>query len=82
MNFVKPTHETCWPAVDSDLSDLEWRLRHADGPFSDQDHMAAATVIAAYRELVNATDEWRRFVIRALRKQQKLRTREVPRGSV
>lgn len=79
MNYVKPTRETCWPAVDPSLSELEWRLRYAES-VSLPDRLAAASVLEAYRELVNSTEVRRRVVIRALRKQQKeaLLAQEVP----
>lgn len=70
MNYVKPTPDTCWPAVDASLSELEWRLRYAAGAHLS-DRLAAASVLDAYRELVNSTEVRRRVVIRALRKQQK-----------
>lgn len=75
MNYVKPTHETCWPAIDESLSELEWRLRYARPdeigvtPLTAAERVAAASVLSAYRELVNASEPWRRVVIRALRKQ-------------
>lgn len=73
MNYVKPTHETTWPAIDQSLSELEWRLRYGDAQLDPQsqaakDRMAAASVLAAYRELVTMTEANRRPVIRALRR--------------
>ena len=78
MNFVKPTHETTWPAVDEALGELEWRFRYAPEAVTPQDLGCAASVLSAYRELVNASEPWRRVVIRALRKQATPPTTEEP----
>lgn len=55
-----------WPIPDGDMSELEWRLRH--GIPTEADVMAAAGVIAAYRQMVNDPEKKRRVVIRHLRR--------------
>lgn len=56
--------ETTWPDP-TDPNEVEWRLRH--GHATRADTMVAASGLAAYRELVMATQARRNDVIRQIR---------------
>jgi hypothetical protein len=60
--------EMTWPGH-WDADEVEYRLRHAPELATREDLMHAATVMAAYRELINCTAEKRRHVVREIRKQ-------------
>lgn len=56
-----------WPRPGDDTDpDLEWVMRYAQPSRSDM--LRAASIIAAYRELLTCTDRKRRYVIRQIRK--------------
>lgn len=57
-----------WPlAGGAALDELEWRLRHAPDGLDASDAVRAATVLAAYRELVACPRAKRERVVRHLR---------------
>lgn len=55
-----------WPAGGKPLDDLEWALRYGDAPMEMR--LRAASVCAAYRELLLCTDVKRKRVARTLRR--------------
>ena len=57
-----------WPVPDDGLAELEWRLRY--GTPTRSDLLTAASVMAAYRQLIEATEAQRNRVVRALREAQ------------
>ena len=59
----------CWPCPGEGLHDLEWQLRNApkDAIFSGR--WTAASVLAAYRELITCEPSKRERVVRELRKE-------------
>lgn len=54
-----------WPAPGEELSEVEWHLRY--GGVTRSDLVVAASVIAAYRELISAPRRKRERVIRGIR---------------
>lgn len=51
--YIKVGPDMVWPNPSSDrLSNIEWRMRHAQDSLSVGDLMLAASVIDAYKELV------------------------------
>lgn len=56
-----------WPGH-WDIGEHEWRLRHAPETITRSDHMQAASVMAAYRELIVCPETKRRQVVKELRK--------------
>lgn len=60
--FFKPTSDTCFPFPGEEANEIEWRLRY--GEPSERDIMYAASTMAAYRELLEATHAWRDAVVR------------------
>lgn len=57
--------EMAWPAPGERMDEIEHALRY--GTPSRKDVLAAASIIAAYRELVNAPRKKRDHVVRKLR---------------
>lgn len=55
----------CWPVPNAAAGEVEWRLRH--GYASKQDIMYAASVMAAYRQMIDDPHHKRVRVIRELR---------------
>lgn len=55
-----------WPVPGARLSDAEHRLRHREA--TREDVLLAASVVAAYRQLVTDTEAKRRVVVRKVRK--------------
>lgn len=58
---------TVWPCPGKRMTELEWTLRYTEHP-SVSDRLCAASIIAAYRELVMATGERRAKVVGQLRR--------------
>jgi len=60
----------CWPVPCERLNEAEWCLRYQDKvrPLSMEDRLLAASVIAAYRDLVWSTNARRNAISRELRK--------------
>lgn len=56
--------EMTWPAVDNDLM---WRLRYAQESISTMDKFYLASIMDAYRELIQCNREKREMVCRAVR---------------
>lgn len=54
-----------WPCPCVEMDDLEWRLRY--GLPSRSDHLVAAGIIGAYKQMVGDTQKKRQMVIRELR---------------
>lgn len=59
--------EMSWPAIGRDLAMLEWRLRYAPESLMASDHVLAAAVLAAYRDLATCPRAKRERVTRELR---------------
>ena len=55
-----------WPAPCARMNEIEWQLRF--GELSRADRVAAASIIAAYRQMVSDPQPKRNMVISALRK--------------
>ena len=58
---------TTWPIPAARLAEVERRLRYAHTELRIQDAMVAASTMAAYRALINATQARRNQVAAALR---------------
>ena len=56
-----------WPTAGEACGNLEWRLRHDPKSITLADLVSAASVLAAYRELVVCPDSKRRAIVRRLR---------------
>ena len=56
-----------WPTAGHENGDREWRLRHAPERVTREDQLYAASVLAAYRELVRCPEAKRRAIVRRLR---------------
>lgn len=54
-----------WPCPCADMSAVEWRLRHSTP--SQSDLMVAASVMAAYRQMVEDPTHKRQMIVRELR---------------
>jgi len=61
-------NEMAWPRAGNYGGDVEWRLRHARDHVTPSDMVMAASILAAYRELVHCPERKRRLVVRALRR--------------
>ena len=61
-----------WPTAGKANGELEWRLRHAPETLLAEDLMSAASVLAAYQELVCCPETKRRAVVRRLREAAKM----------
>lgn len=59
-----------WPAPCERISEIEWRLRNyePDASLSMEDRLVAASVIAAYRDLIYKPIARRNSIMRELRK--------------
>ena len=55
-----------WPAPCARMDEIEWRLRYGQPTHVDQ--MGAASIIAAYRQMVSDPQTKRNMVISELRK--------------
>lgn len=53
-----------WPAADASLDELEWTLRY--GTPSRADVLDAASVLAAYRQMVGSNERTRAVTVRVL----------------
>ena len=60
-------NDMTWPRAGNYGGDVEWRLRHAREHVTPSDMVVAASILAAYRELVHCPERKRRLVVRALR---------------
>lgn len=67
--YVKVGTDMTFPNPSSDrLEDIEWRMRHAKQSVTDGDLVLAASVMAAYREIVlNKTVKNRNAVCSAIK---------------
>lgn len=57
---------TCWPCQKAG-SELGWRLRYAQNSITSADKFFLASIVEAYRELIDATQVRRNQVCRDLR---------------
>lgn len=69
MSLYQRIDDMTWPAPGDALDDLEWRLRHGDSVARVGAACTAASVVAAYRELVLCPRVKRERIVRALRAQ-------------
>ena len=60
--------EMTWPAPCEQMGDLAWRLTWADGETTKQDRIMAASIIAAYMQMVSDPAKKRQRVIAELRR--------------
>ena len=51
--YVKPTEDTVFPASCGAIAVLEWSLRYTDAIPTKQERMFLASVLNAYRYLIN-----------------------------
>lgn len=56
-----------WPRAGNRCGDIEWKMRHAPDSLTSSDLLVAASILAAYRELIFCTREKRQAVVAALR---------------
>jgi len=63
-------HGMCWPVPCDRLADLEDSLRYNPkvATFTMEDRLLAASVIAAYKDLIWSTNKRRTIIARELRK--------------
>lgn len=70
IDFIGPTTahfgQMCWPRPCEALNEVEHRLRYGLTP-DRSDLYVAASVIAAYVALIDATEQKRRMVVKTLR---------------
>jgi hypothetical protein len=59
--------EMCWPVPGERAGEVEWRLRYAPEALSRSDHLLAASIINAYRQMVGDPKTKRQSVVRQLR---------------
>lgn len=60
--------EMCWPCPGERLAEINDRLRFAPDHLTTEDRLVAASVIGAYCELINGTNQQRGIVLSALRR--------------
>ena len=61
--------EMSWPAPGEYMDAIEWQLRYSRDPLvTIEVRMAAASIIAAYKQMIFDKKEKRQMVIRELRK--------------
>lgn len=63
-------HGMTWPTPGPDMGELEWTLRYSHP--SRIDLLKAASVVAAYSQLVKGNDSTRRLIARGLKQAMKL----------
>lgn len=69
---------TVWPCPGDAMSQLEWRLRYADpANLTTSDLVCAASVVAAYRALIEVTGDRRAAVVGQLRRAIKANSTKV-----
>lgn len=61
---------TRWPPTDERADAVEWKLRHAPEQLTASDRMVAASILAAYRELLFKPAAKQRAVLLALRQRR------------
>ena len=75
MTYVYTDPDAVWPLPDSRLDALEHTLRY--GTPLRSDCVFAASVVAAYRELVNANKERRAHVVSKMRRALKQASKKI-----
>lgn len=60
-----------WPIPDRGAAELEWRLRYGLGTPDRSDLLAAASIVAAYAQMVRDPQSKRNAVVRCLREAQR-----------
>ena len=66
----------CWPLPSARIKDIEWKMRHDPKEVNAGDLMLAASVLAAYGELVHCSSRKRATVIQGMRdKRNELQSR-------
>lgn len=60
----------CWPVPNQRVRDIGWRMRYSNSPLSQEDMLVAASVIAAYAELINCGRAKRESVVAGIRDSQ------------
>jgi hypothetical protein len=66
MNIWTHIDDMTWPMPCEDMNDLSYRLTYADN-ISKQDRLAAASVMAAYRQMIRDPRDQRQRVVRGIR---------------
>lgn len=64
--YFHPTPSSVWPMPSASI---EHYLRHTGGALDERDRMHAASILAAYRQLLECDEQAFRAVRRAYRKQ-------------
>lgn len=59
--------EMTWPSYNEAVSEVEWKLRHAPESMTRSDQLTAASVIAAYMQMIGDTQKKRNAVCKSLR---------------
>jgi len=67
-----------WPDIGTPTTDIAWKLNHAPDSLTREDQLVAASVICAYRELVNGTQKKRNMVCKALKDHVPTTKRVIP----
>jgi hypothetical protein len=75
--FIVLSNGCIWPTpMDGRESSLEWRLRYGTAEQLAHDRYCAASIVAAYRELIRLPAKQRKAVIHDLRKAERFRVEE------
>ena len=62
-------HGMTWPLPGEQMGNLEWKLRYSK--LSRVEELFAASVVAAYAQLVTGNDETRRLIARGIKQAMK-----------
>lgn len=65
--YYKHFNGMCWPIPSEDMGDLEWKLRYS--AITEGEKMVVASVLSAYRELINLPQKKRNEIIKELIKE-------------
>jgi len=67
MNRYVQIEDMNWPDISTDTTDIAWKLNHSPDSLTREDQLVAASVICAYRQIVNDTQKKRNMVCKALK---------------
>ena len=59
IDWAHLSNETAWPLPCEGMDELEWRLRYFPDAATNEEYLAAASIISAYRALVMASGKVR-----------------------
>lgn len=63
--YYKHFNGMCWPIPSRGMEELEWELRYSS--ITEVEKMVVASVLSAYRELINFPQKKRNEIIKELR---------------